>query len=230
MDWGDSPEVCFLGRSNVGKSSILNALLGAGKMAHVSSKPGRTQTMNAFAVGGDPNDGSGKNRLVVLDMPGYGKGGRAEWGTQILKYLGQRKELKGAFLLIDAKHGIKPSDMQLIKMFKEQNIPYQIILSKVDRVLFDKKPTSQKALDAQIPKLYKIMEGIKKVVQPNTEDDGGAVGEVIACSSEVRIGGQRIGIDAVKFAMLRAAGLEFNSKVKLAKPVELVSHEEIFGS
>lgn len=226
MDWGDSPEVCFLGRSNVGKSSLLNALLGR-KLAHTSSKPGRTKFMNAFAVGGSEDDG--KNRLVVLDMPGYGKGGRAEWGTQVMKYLGKRKELKRAFLLVDAEHGVKESDRQLLALFREQSVPFQVILSKVDKILFaGTRMPSPAALEARFLELQKIMESVKEVVQPDPEDDGGAVGDVISCSSEKWIEGKRLGIDAVRFAMLRAAGLEFKPKMKLSAPVEIVPYEELF--
>jgi len=90
IDFGSLPEVAFLGRSNVGKSSLLNAVLQH-KISHTSSKPGRTKTMNAFGVGGE--DGRGNDgRLVVLDMPGYGKGSREEWGKEIMKYLVGRKE------------------------------------------------------------------------------------------------------------------------------------------
>ena len=227
MSFGDSPEVCFLGRSNVGKSSLLNVLLGK-KIAHTSSKPGRTKMMNAFAVGG-PQD-HGKNRLVVLDMPGYGKGGRAEWGEEVLKYLGKRKQLVRAFLLVDAEHGVKESDKQLLGLFKEQEVPYQVILSKVDRILFPgSRMPSQGALESRFSDLRRTMEIVKGVVQSDTEDDGGAVGEVIACSSEKWVEGKRMGIDAVRFAMLRAAGLEYLPKVKLATPQEIVPYEEIFG-
>lgn len=227
MDWGDSPEVCFLGRSNVGKSSLLNALLGR-KLAHTSSKPGRTKEMNAFAVGG-PED-SGKNRLVVLDMPGYGKGGRSEWGTQVMKYLGKRKELKRAFLLVDAEHGVKDSDRQLLAMFREEGVPFQVILSKVDKVLFTGSRTpSPVALETRFSDLRRTMEMVKAAVQPDPEDDGSAVGDVISCSSEKWIEGKRLGIDTVRFAMLRAAGLEFKPKVKLAAPVEIVPFDQIIG-
>ena len=84
------PEVAFLGRSNVGKSSMLNALMGQ-KLCHTSSRPGRTRSMNFFAVGGEDHIGN-RGKLVVLDMPGYGKGSHEEWGTEIMKYLAGRKQ------------------------------------------------------------------------------------------------------------------------------------------
>jgi len=227
MSFGDSPEVCFLGRSNVGKSSLLNALLGK-QIAHTSSKAGRTRSMNAFAVGG--SEDNGKNRLVVLDMPGYGKGGRAEWGTEILKYLGNRKQLKMAFVLVDAEHGIKATDQQLLALFQKQGIPHQVVLAKVDKLLFPGRKSSNPTLEALSPRflrLRNIMEEVKDVVQPDLEDESGGLGEVIACSSEKWVDGKRLGIDAVRFAMLRATDLEFKPRVKLADPVQIVSHEEL---
>ena len=85
-----NPEVAFLGRSNVGKSSLLNALLGA-NICHTSKKPGRTRSMNFFAVGGEDGVGS-PGRLTVIDMPGYGHGSREEWGPEIMKYLVGRRQ------------------------------------------------------------------------------------------------------------------------------------------
>lgn len=88
------PEVAFLGRSNVGKSSVLNAILGR-EICHTSSKPGRTREMNAFGIGmsATATDGPGAQpRIVLLDMPGYGKASRAEWGVEIMKYLKGRRQ------------------------------------------------------------------------------------------------------------------------------------------
>lgn len=82
------PEVAFLGRSNVGKSSLLNAIMGQ-DVCWTSSKPGRTREMNAFGIGGTKG---GENKVVLLDMPGYGKASRSEWGMEIMKYLQGRKQ------------------------------------------------------------------------------------------------------------------------------------------
>lgn len=82
------PEVAFLGRSNVGKSSLLNAIMGQ-DICWTSSKPGRTREMNAFGIGGTKG---GEHKVVLLDMPGYGKASRAEWGMEIMKYLQGRKQ------------------------------------------------------------------------------------------------------------------------------------------
>ena len=90
MQHSTLPEVAFLGRSNVGKSSLLNALI-RGEICHTSKKPGRTKSMNFIAVGGRDENGN-PGRMLVLDMPGYGKGSRPEWGTEIMKYLVGRKQ------------------------------------------------------------------------------------------------------------------------------------------
>lgn len=209
----------------MGKSSLLNALLGR-KIAHTSSKPGRTRSMNAFAVGGDEDNS--QNRLVVLDMPGYGKGGRAEWGKEIMKYLEKRPQLKRAFLLVDVVHGVKNSDEQLLALFREQNISHQIVLAKVDRLLF---PTarlpSEGALEARFADLRRIMETVKERIQPDVEDMSGALGELIACSSEKKFNGTRLGIDSVRHAMLQAAGLERQPPKKRVTAPEIVPYDQI---
>lgn len=227
MSFGDSPEVCFLGRSNVGKSSLLNAILGK-KIAHTSSKPGRTRLMNAFAIGGDENNG--RNRLVVLDMPGYGKGGRAEWGTEILKYLSQRKQMKRAFLLVDTVHGIKTSDEQLLALFRERDIPHQIVLAKVDRLIFpNSRLPSEEALESRLSELRRIMEECKEIIQPHSADESAALGEIIACSSEKKVNGKILGLDAVRNAMLQAAELNYLPKKKETAAVEIIPHAQVFG-
>ncbi|KAG4431519.1 hypothetical protein IFR05_012997 [Cadophora sp. M221] len=223
MKFSTAPEVCVLGRSNVGKSSLLNALL-KNKIAYTSAKRGRTKLMNAFGVGGIDRG----NPLVVLDMPGYGHGGKEAWGVQIMKYLERRKELKRVFLLVDAEHGIKETDLQILALFKSSRIPYQVVLSKVDKVLYG-KGRGGRIWPGNLADLARRMEEVKDAIQPDTEDDGGVVGEVLACSSERWMAGKRPGIDAIRYAMLQAAGLELKPKVKLAKVEEIISYEELFG-
>jgi GTP-binding protein len=228
MSFGDSPEVCVLGRSNIGKSSLLNAIFGT-NVAHSSSKPGRTRSMNAFGIGGDEHNS--KDRLVVLDMPGYGHGGHAAWGAEIMKYLNQRKQLMRAFLLIDPLHGMKKTDMQLLTLFRQQNIPHQILFPKVDRHLFPSSTRlpSEGALQRRFQDLRNKMEDIAKAVQPDTEDESGALGEIIACSSEYKHNGKKLGIDMVRHAMLQAAGLEFQPPRKTGRTSEIVPYDQIPG-
>ncbi|KAJ9635098.1 hypothetical protein H2199_008584 [Coniosporium tulheliwenetii] len=193
-----TPEVAFLGRSNVGKSSLLNALLNrsTNKIAHVSSKPGRTRVMNAFGVGVEGGmkwekkggHEGGKDGGRVGRARGYGKGSREEWGTEILKYLCGRRQLRRAFLLIDAEHGIKTADEQLLTLLRENGVPHQVILSKVDKLISpgSKLPSPDK-LAANLQKLRTLCEETRKK------------------SIEA---GKKLGIDGIRWAVLQAAGLE----------------------
>ncbi len=227
MARGSAPEVCFLGRSNVGKSSLLNALLGGG-YANVSSKPGRTKMMNAFEVGNNANP---EKNLVVLDMPGYGKGGHAEWGKEILKYLGKRRTLRRAYVLIDSEVGLKDSDRQLLAIFRKEEIPHQIVLSKVDKLLFQKKnrKPSEGALNSRLQVLSQVFDAVRRETQTGTEgfeDLRGAFGEILASSSE-RPFGQVLGIEEVRHSMLAAAGLELGTERKKIKETVVVPFEEV---
>jgi GTP-binding protein len=219
MDFGGSPEVCFLGRSNVGKSSLLNALLKK-EIAHASARRGRTRMMNAFAVGGiggpeEVPSGTEEKGLVVMDMPGYGHGAHAEWGKEIMKYLDKRKQLKRAFVLIDAEHEFKASDEKTIRMLQELQVPFQVVLSKVDRILFGKngkKFPSGELLQKKLGRVHETALKAKGLVMPSAEDEGRGIGEVIAVCSQNPIDGKPIGIDQLRFAVLRAAGLELQQK------------------
>ncbi|KAF7907492.1 uncharacterized protein EAF01_005078 [Botrytis porri] len=231
MEFGDSSEVCFLGRSNVGKSSLLNALLNT-KAAYTSSKPGRTRSMNAFAIGGHEESEDNIERLVVLDMPGYGHGGRPEWGKEIIKYLEKRKQLKRAFVLIDAEHGIKESDRVMLQMLRSQKVPHQVVLSKIDKILFasnTKRIPSNDNLKNRMTRIDKVLQETKEMIEPDpeSEDADSMTGEILTCTSE-KCAGRKYGIDAVRFAMLRAAGLHIQPKIRLAKQVDIISHEELF--
>ncbi|KAM0094495.1 hypothetical protein ACP6JD_001960 [Aspergillus fumigatus] len=197
------PEVAFLGRSNVGKSSLLNAIMGK-EMCWTSSKPGRTREMNAFGIGGTKG---GESKIVLLDMPGYGKGSRTEWGIEILKYLQGRRHL----------HGIKKTDEDILMLFRKYAIPHQIILSKVDKVLAKrKKQVKSGASVANVAALRSLLQDLRPIVQPDGRDEGpGALGEILTCSAETPTGpGQFLGISAIRWAILSAAGFDGTVEVK----------------
>ncbi|KAL2794771.1 P-loop containing nucleoside triphosphate hydrolase protein [Aspergillus keveii] len=201
------PEVAVLGRSNVGKSSLLNAIMGK-EMCWTSSRPGKTREMNAFGIGGTKG---GESKIVLLDMPGYGKASRPEWGVEIMKYLQGRKQLRRAFLLIDSEHGVKRTDRDILNLFRQYAIPHQIVLSKVDKVLVANtaKPTSVPSAQ-KLADLRANLERLRRVIQPVGRNEGpGALGEILTCSSQVRLGPEQfLGVSAVRWAILSAAGLD----------------------
>jgi GTP-binding protein len=125
------PEIAFAGRSNVGKSSLINALTGRTSLARVSVTPGRTRELNFFTLGKD-------HALYLVDMPGYGyaqasKADVKRWTRLIGDYLKGRRELKRVFLLIDARHGIKPNDNETMTLLDEAAVSYQVVLTKADK-------------------------------------------------------------------------------------------------
>jgi len=124
------PEIAVAGRSNVGKSSLLNALTSHRALARVSHTPGRTQQINFFELGG---------RLMLVDLPGYGYAAAqkrvvANWNRLIEHYLKGRVALRRVALLIDARHGIKPADRRVIALLDEAALSYVAVLTKCDQV------------------------------------------------------------------------------------------------
>ena len=204
------PEVAFLGRSNVGKSSLLNALLGS-DICHTSKRPGRTRSMNLFSVGGEDYKGDPK-KLVVLDMPGYGRASQAEWGQEIMKYIVKRKQLRRAFVLVDATHGLKITDEQMLSLLRSNGVSHQIILSKIDRVLFPKgKITKGKStidcITKAIPVLDNFVEQLRDKVQPGLGECPDALGELVCTSADAQVDGKKLGIASLRWAVLSATGL-----------------------
>lgn len=123
-------EVAFLGRSNVGKSSLLNALTGRNTLARTSRTPGRTRQLNFFDLAG---------RLTLVDMPGYGhaeapKHEIARWNGAIDAYLKGRSTLRRLCLLIDARHGLKPQDREMMDRLDKAAVVYQLVMTKIDKV------------------------------------------------------------------------------------------------
>jgi len=126
----DRPEICFAGRSNVGKSSLINALTGTKGLARASNTPGRTQEINYFALG---------ESHYLVDLPGYGfaKAPRekvARWQALLRAYLAGRASLRRAFVLIDARHGVKAVDGEILDLLDRAAVPFQTVLTKADKV------------------------------------------------------------------------------------------------
>ncbi|MDX1940627.1 MAG: ribosome biogenesis GTP-binding protein YihA/YsxC [Saprospiraceae bacterium] len=123
------PEFAFIGRSNVGKSSLINMLCGRKNLAHISSKPGKTQMLNYYRI---------DNEWYIVDLPGYGyakisKKKRQEWERMIKNYLMHRLTLQCAFVLIDANVPPQPSDVEFINNLGEMRVPFVIAYTKLDR-------------------------------------------------------------------------------------------------
>lgn len=160
------PEIAFVGRSNVGKSSLMNALTGQAKLAKVSKTPGRTQQFNFFNLA---------DRFMLVDMPGYGYaavGKQLErlWSELADDYFKNREQLRRLFLLIDSRHGIKDNDRLLMDWLNRLAVSYQVVLTKVDK-------TKSQELDL-------IMAEVTQELQKNAA----AHPAVILTSSETKFG------------------------------------------
>jgi len=138
----DRPEICFAGRSNVGKSTLINALTGRKALARASNTPGRTQEINYFALG---------DRLYLVDLPGYGYANAPlpkvqAWQALLKQYLSGRATLRRAFVLIDARHGVKPVDAEIMGLLDSAAVTFQVVLTKADKV----KDREREAVLAQV--------------------------------------------------------------------------------
>ena len=138
----DLPEVAFAGRSNVGKSSLINALTGRNSLARTSNTPGRTQQLNFFDLG---------HRLMLVDLPGYGyaqapKDLVAGWNQLVNDYLRGRVVLQRCYVLIDSRHGLKDVDHEVMTMLDKSAVVYQIVLTKADKI----KPSALTSMIATV--------------------------------------------------------------------------------
>ncbi|HIX35291.1 MAG TPA: ribosome biogenesis GTP-binding protein YihA/YsxC [Candidatus Limosilactobacillus merdigallinarum] len=127
---GEQPEIAFVGRSNVGKSSLTNVLINRRNFAHTSSQPGKTQTLNFYHI---------EDQLYFVDVPGYGyakvsKKQRADFGRMIESYLTQRPQLKGVIMLVDGRHAPTDDDIQMYQWLAYYQLPVLVVATKMDKV------------------------------------------------------------------------------------------------
>jgi len=149
---GDKPEIAFAGRSNVGKSSLLNALVNRRSLARTSAKPGRTQALNFFCL---------NQNLYLVDLPGYGYAKvpmevKKSWGKMVEHYLKVRSNLKAVVLIFDIRRDPGEEDWDLIHWFNQYRIPVITALTKADKLSHQQALLRRKALDVQIKKIFAI--------------------------------------------------------------------------
>ena len=179
-------EIAFAGRSNVGKSSLINALVGHKGLARTSNTPGRTQELNYFVPDGFAGTVDDLPPLALVDMPGYGfaeapKAQVDQWTKLIFDYLRGRTTLKRVYVLIDSRHGIKKNDQDVLTLLDKAAVSYQIVLTKIDKI----KPAE----------LQKLIDNTHKVIVKRPA----AFPHIIATSSE-----KGIGLDDLRGTILEA--------------------------
>jgi GTP-binding protein len=166
------PEVAFAGRSNVGKSSLLNALTGRRALARVSATPGRTKQLNFFDLA---------ERLTLVDMPGYGyaeaaKSVKQAWQGAMFAYLRGRPTLRRVVLLVDARVGFKPADEAAMALLDEAAVAFQLVLTKADKV----KPAPLAAARARAEAVARAHTAAHPLVLATSAETGAGIGELRA--------------------------------------------------
>ncbi|MBN8997154.1 MAG: YihA family ribosome biogenesis GTP-binding protein [Rhizobiales bacterium] len=176
----DGVEVALAGRSNVGKSSLINALVGQKALARTSNTPGRTQELNFF--GADAG-------VTLVDMPGYGyaqapKGQVAEWTKLVFDFLRGRQNLRRVYVLIDARHGLKANDLEALDLLDKAAVSYQVVLTKADKI----KPGALATLIATTAEAIRKRPAAHPVVLATSSETGAGLDALRAEIADLRIG------------------------------------------
>ncbi len=168
-------EIAFAGRSNVGKSSLINALTGVKGLARTSNTPGRTQELNYFVPEGYEGSADDLPPAAIVDMPGYGYAKAPKetvdaWTKLVFDYLRGRATLKRVYVLIDSRHGIKKNDEDVLDLLDKAAVSYQIVLTKTDKI---KPPAVTKLLETTAKQLSKHPAAYPEILATSSEKNNG---------------------------------------------------------